>query len=387
MPIKPTTLPEWASDPGADIVEPALAQKQDGWDTSDRPPAQFFNWWQNNVFTWVQFVNAPVGQAGLPAFDATGGSSSGTGIKATGGSPNGIGLHGVGTGSGEGVLSIGGATDGTAVKGTAGGASGRGVLGIGSGANGFGVHGVAPGITPGSPSVFTGGHAGFFEGLVRTHGRQAITPTTAEGLRVDGIGSGQPAAILMADTYGVLISAGGFSPSVFGSQTGLNVTGGGTGLSAGIRGVSNSTTAGSHGVIGEGAGANSGVSGTGGPSSGVGVEGTAGGALGIGVKGTATSGDGVQGFASGSGSSSGVYGRQSGSGFAGFFQNVGTGYGLVAEADTTAPVRAAFRIVPQDTAPTTALKGDLYVQTGGSDDGKLKIFNGTAWVTVGGQAP
>lgn len=59
----------------------------------------------------------------------------------------------------------------------------------------------------------------------------------------------------------------------------------------------------------------------------------------------------------------------------------GTGYGLVVSGKTAAPARAAMRIIPQDTPPTTPLIGDLYVTTAGV----LRIYNGSAWVSVGSQ--
>lgn len=58
MTTKPGTLPEWATDGGADVVEPTTLEKQTGWILSQKPPAQWFNWWQLLVFRWVQWLNA-----------------------------------------------------------------------------------------------------------------------------------------------------------------------------------------------------------------------------------------------------------------------------------------------------------------------------------------
>lgn len=58
MATKPTDLPEWATDPGADVVEPLLAEKQAGWVEATKPPAQWFNWWQLLVFQWIEWLNA-----------------------------------------------------------------------------------------------------------------------------------------------------------------------------------------------------------------------------------------------------------------------------------------------------------------------------------------
>lgn len=57
-------------------------------------------------------------------------------------------------------------------------------------------------------------------------------------------------------------------------------------------------------------------------------------------------------------------------------------YGLLAEGKVSAPARSSLRIVPQSPAPTTAQMGDLYVN---SSDGKLYVYNGSAWTVVGTQ--
>lgn len=49
----PTTLPEWATDPTANVVEPSQAQKEDGWDDNDKVPAAWLNWWMENVYDWT----------------------------------------------------------------------------------------------------------------------------------------------------------------------------------------------------------------------------------------------------------------------------------------------------------------------------------------------
>lgn len=58
----PEDLPRWATDVGAEIVEPIEAKKDSGWaregplDLPERPPFQEFNWWQNNVFDWAVHI-------------------------------------------------------------------------------------------------------------------------------------------------------------------------------------------------------------------------------------------------------------------------------------------------------------------------------------------
>src|SRR5690554_3518136 len=57
MAAKPTDLPEWATDPGADIEEPPPGKKATGWAPLEKPPHQWFNWFFGLVFRWCAFVN------------------------------------------------------------------------------------------------------------------------------------------------------------------------------------------------------------------------------------------------------------------------------------------------------------------------------------------
>jgi hypothetical protein len=57
MAVKPTNLAEWATG-AAPIVEPTTPQKQAGWPVDFKPPAQWFNWWMNIVYTWVVWLDA-----------------------------------------------------------------------------------------------------------------------------------------------------------------------------------------------------------------------------------------------------------------------------------------------------------------------------------------
>lgn len=56
MATKPSSLPRWA-DVGGDIVEPTSGEKNVGWEPDTKPPAQYFNWWQNLVYQWMQYLN------------------------------------------------------------------------------------------------------------------------------------------------------------------------------------------------------------------------------------------------------------------------------------------------------------------------------------------
>lgn len=49
---EPSKLPEWATDVSAEIVEPAEVKKKAGW-VQEIPPAEWFNWWMNNVYKWI----------------------------------------------------------------------------------------------------------------------------------------------------------------------------------------------------------------------------------------------------------------------------------------------------------------------------------------------
>lgn len=52
---RPEKLPEWATDPGADVVEPTSGQKGDGWDVNDKPPAGWLNWLHKTVYNWLAY--------------------------------------------------------------------------------------------------------------------------------------------------------------------------------------------------------------------------------------------------------------------------------------------------------------------------------------------
>lgn len=58
MASRPSELPRWAdvADP-SDVVEPSEGQKNTGWAVGQRPPAQNFNWLQNNVYNWLNHLS------------------------------------------------------------------------------------------------------------------------------------------------------------------------------------------------------------------------------------------------------------------------------------------------------------------------------------------
>jgi hypothetical protein len=53
--IKPDEFGEWATGAGASIVKPTDAQIQQGWATSQKPPASFLNWKGIRDYQWSKF--------------------------------------------------------------------------------------------------------------------------------------------------------------------------------------------------------------------------------------------------------------------------------------------------------------------------------------------
>jgi hypothetical protein len=52
---RPSILPEWAS--GGTKTEPSSAKKALGWVFGERPPFDFFNWWQDLVSDWIVYLD------------------------------------------------------------------------------------------------------------------------------------------------------------------------------------------------------------------------------------------------------------------------------------------------------------------------------------------
>ncbi len=219
-----------------------------------------------------------------------------------------------------------------------------------------------------------------------------------------------------ADTAGATVTGNGSGAGLVatGGATGGGVSGsGGATSGTGVVGVGGAIGTGVAGIGGATTGTGAGVTGTGGATSGVGgVFSAAGGnsagatgagnGTGSGLEGTAGAGAGafgVLGATSNAANAAGVVGRSSHAGSQGVFAQklAGTGaneaalyadstaggYAAVFSGDGSTPVRAAVRIVPQDTDPSSPQTGDLYVNSG---TGKLMIYNGGAWVVVGTQS-
>lgn len=60
---KPSQLPTWATDPGANITDPGTAKKAQGW-IAELPPHEFFNYWQNLVYQWVVHFDTEIDAVG-----------------------------------------------------------------------------------------------------------------------------------------------------------------------------------------------------------------------------------------------------------------------------------------------------------------------------------
>lgn len=309
------------------------------------------------------------------------GSSGGANIAIYGNSVDGIAVQGessrnngvYGRHTGTDITKYGGyfnstATDGNGVRGDGSGI-GTGVYGVAaSNASGRGVYGYHPTTGQG---VY-GSSAGAGTGVA---GYSAAGGTSILGV------AGTSDSSTGGKFYGG--EPNGVGVKAYGNGSGNAIEGYGDGTGVGGYFEGGSSGAGSAGVSGLGKHANPGGYFQSGSSAGAnGIEGEA--STGAGVKGTATdsTGYGVYGYniAGGIGvkgysayGNAGVYGISAGS------------YGIVAEGDTTSPAKAAFRIVPQDTNPSSSPQyGDIYVtaigilmiyvsNTGGGSPGWMRV--------------
>lgn len=55
MSVKPTIIPQWATNALA-TVEPPLLKKQSGFVAGERPPARHLNWLLNNLYLWAEYL-------------------------------------------------------------------------------------------------------------------------------------------------------------------------------------------------------------------------------------------------------------------------------------------------------------------------------------------
>lgn len=73
----PTDLPIWATTAATGmLVAPDLSKQQQGWSTDtntptgnpDHPPLQYFNWWMNLVYQWINYMSVPIADLGTMAY-------------------------------------------------------------------------------------------------------------------------------------------------------------------------------------------------------------------------------------------------------------------------------------------------------------------------------
>lgn len=56
---RPTSFTiDWATDAGAVKSQPPIGARQTGWAEADYPPVDWFNYWQNGVYKWVEWLAA-----------------------------------------------------------------------------------------------------------------------------------------------------------------------------------------------------------------------------------------------------------------------------------------------------------------------------------------
>jgi hypothetical protein len=203
---KPTTLPLWATT--GTKVTPTAGQQQAGWSPDDKPPAHWFNWWQNLVYTWILWLDGKMTDGssgtriGFYGVDSTatgtgaglvghGAGATGTPTNYTGvygdGSTSGAGFGGefVGSASGAGVSATGGSGGGTGAVLTGGALSGEGAVVTGGGGTGNAGDGIQ---TTGGASSGANGDGG--AGLVATGGAPNGSGTGGNGVTATGNAAG-----------------------------------------------------------------------------------------------------------------------------------------------------------------------------------------------------
>ena len=77
MPTKPVSLPVWNTD-ATNRTTPSGGKQAAGFSLNEAPSSSFQNWWQNLVYQWVNYLNAPIGVATTPALTATAGTGAGS---------------------------------------------------------------------------------------------------------------------------------------------------------------------------------------------------------------------------------------------------------------------------------------------------------------------
>ena len=225
MATKPlsSTLPRYADTVSANparVVEPPSGKKDIGWDVGEKPPAQWKNWLQLQVYNWLVWLDAFETEAHTWTITQT----FGGGISASNSTLNTRAIYGIGNGTAEGIKGVGG-PGGNGIVGEASGAGTYALYGKGTALGVIGVRGEG-----GSGSVggsFIGG--GVSAGVSATAGSGGGVGVTALGILTGAGGSFQGGATgdgLQA-TGGATSGRGATLVGGGTSGIGLHVTGGG----------------------------------------------------------------------------------------------------------------------------------------------------------------
>src|SRR5690606_21842394 len=78
MAERPNAVPEWATDPGAGVVEPPTGKKAQGWVQGEKPPAGYFNWLFSLLTRWIAWLANRIGDDGAGGITVKGIKSSTT---------------------------------------------------------------------------------------------------------------------------------------------------------------------------------------------------------------------------------------------------------------------------------------------------------------------
>lgn len=70
MATEPSSLPRWATDGAAGIVEPSSGKKDLGFDPGERPPAQYFDWLFNLIYLWIYWLAKGPWELSISPFSA-----------------------------------------------------------------------------------------------------------------------------------------------------------------------------------------------------------------------------------------------------------------------------------------------------------------------------
>lgn len=342
MATKPSSTPQWNSS-GGNNTEPSSGKKALGWVVNEAAASSYFNWFQKLTYEWLEYLKDGIFTGGL----AVTGASNGVGVTGTGGSGNAAGVRGNGTGSGAGVIGVGAASGGTFTG------DGSGVYGTTTGnTHGFGVWGANDN---GMAAVRGDGTSG-------SYGGEFSSDDTAAALKATALG---------ASNNGLHATASGAAPAVLGEASGSS--------QPGVKGIGGSGGSGVQGVGGTGGGV--GVEGTGGSSGAAGgfFSGHSAGGVGVEGRGKGTAAGGR--FQAESGQNApGIVAVSQGTGTGADITAQGSGYGLVVQADTTSPARAALRLVPQNANPNSSpAAGDIFFC---SADNTLRVYDGSTWQTL-----